>query len=57
MGGIEIEFHLASRMGYQTTLLARNKLDPNVGHNVYTLTVHYVWPITPKPNRVHRVNL
>jgi hypothetical protein len=44
-------------MGYQSTLLARNKLDPDIGHNVYRLTTHCIGPITPEPNRVHRVNL
>jgi hypothetical protein len=44
-------------MGYQTTLLAWNKLDPNIGHHVYGLTLHCIRPITPEPNRIHGVDL
>ncbi len=44
-------------MGHQTTLLTRNKLDPNSRYDVDGLTIRFVGPITPEPNRVHGLRL
>ena len=47
---------LVSRMGYQTALLARDKIHPDIRHHVNGLAIRHVRPIAPEPHRIHRLS-